>query len=59
MYLILAKTTKHFGADQLFPLLKYIAYDEQIIACHFSYHTLYQPLFIKHPLSLSALELRS
>ena len=46
MYLILAKMTKHFGADQLFPLLKYIAYDKQIIACHFSYHTVYQPLFI-------------
>ena len=38
--------------DQLFPLLKY---DKQIIICHFSNHTLYQPSFIYHPLSLSAL----
>jgi len=24
MYLILAKTTEHFGTNQLFPLLKYM-----------------------------------
>ena len=46
MYLILAKMTKHFGANQLFPLLKYKVYDKHIITCHFSYHTLYQPSFI-------------
>ena len=57
MYLILAKMTKHFGANQLFPLLKYKVYDKHIITCHFSYHTLYQPSFIYHPLSLSALGL--
>jgi len=34
-------------------------YDKHIITCHFSYHTLYQPLFIYHPLSLSALGLIS
>jgi hypothetical protein len=32
-------------------------YDKHIIACHFSYHTLYQPSFIYHPLSLLALGL--
>ena len=32
-------------------------HDQQIIACHFSYHTLYQPSFIYHPLSLSVLGL--
>ena len=35
MYLILAKMTKHFGTYQLFPLLKYIVYDKQIITCNF------------------------
>jgi len=38
--------TKHFGTNQLFSLLKYMIN----IACHFSYHTLYQPSFIYHPL---------
>ena len=37
-----------------FPLLKY---DKHIMTCHFSYHTLYQPSFIYHPLSLLALSL--
>ena len=32
-------------------------YDTQIITCHFSFNTLYQPSFIYHPLSLSALGL--
>ena len=41
MYLILAKMTKHFGTNQLFPLFKYMI--KHIITCHFSYHTLYQP----------------
>jgi hypothetical protein len=35
---ILAKITKHFGTNWLFPLE---VYDKHIIACHFSYHTLY------------------
>jgi len=43
--------TKHFGANQLFPLLKYKVYDKHIITCHFSYHTLYQPSFIYHTFS--------
>ena len=30
---------------------------ENIITCHFSYHTLYQPSFIYHPLSLMVLGL--
>jgi len=42
--------TKHFGTNQLFPLLE--VYDKEIITCHFSYHTLYQPLFIYHDLGL-------
>ena len=33
--------------------------DKQIITCHFSFHTLYQPSFVYHPLSLSALGLIS
>ena len=40
MYLILAKITKHFGTNQLFPLEVHV-YDKRIITCHFSYHTLY------------------
>jgi hypothetical protein len=51
MYLILVKMTKHFGTNQLFPLLKYMI--------NISYHTLYQPSLIYHPLSLSALGLIS
>jgi hypothetical protein len=34
-------------------------YDKHIITCHFLYHTLYQPSFIYHPLSLTALGLIS
>ena len=52
-YLILAKMTKHFGTNQLFPLVE--VYDRHIITCHCSYHALYQPSFIYYPLSLSAL----
>jgi hypothetical protein len=32
-------------------------YDKHIITCHFSYHALYQPSFIYHPLNLSDLGL--
>jgi hypothetical protein len=32
-------------------------YDKHVITCHFSYHTLYQPSFIYHPLSVTALGL--
>ena len=32
MYLIKPKMAKHFGANQIFP--------QQIITCHFSYHSL-------------------
>ena len=48
------KMFSHFGTNLLFPLLNCF---KHIIACHFSYHTLYQSLFIYHPLSLSALGL--
>jgi hypothetical protein len=34
-------------------------YDKHVITCHFSYHTLYQPSFIYHPLSVTALGLIS
>ena len=37
MYLILAKHYQHFGTNQLFPLLNYLI--NNIITCHFSYHT--------------------
>ena len=57
MYLILAKMTKHFGTmykSVISSVEVYIyIYDKHIITCHFSYHTLYQPSFIYHPLSLS------
>ena len=47
MYLILAKMTKHFGTNQLFPLLKYM-------------FIIYMSFFISYPLSalvhLSSLE---
>jgi hypothetical protein len=35
----------------------FFVYDKHIITCHFSYRILYQPSFIYHPLSLSALGL--
>ena len=55
MYLILAKMTKHFGTKSVISSVE--VYDKHIITCHFSYDTLYQPSFIYHPLSLSALGL--
>jgi hypothetical protein len=50
--------SKHVGTNQLFLLMKYMI-NRSYIACHFSYHTLYQPSFIYHHLSLSALRLIS
>ena len=52
MYLILAKNYYTFLYKSVISSIE--VYDKQIIACHFSYHTLYQPSFIYHPLSLSA-----
>ena len=55
MYLILAKNDSTFWYKSVISSVE--VYDKQIITCHFSYHTLYQPSFIYHPLSLSALGL--
>ena len=58
MYLILAKMTKHFGTMYKSVISSVeVYYDKHIITCHFLNHTLYQPSFIYHPLSLSALGL--
>ena len=55
MDLILAKNDSTFWYKSVISSVE--VYDKQIITCHFSYHTLYQPSFIYHPLSLSALGL--
>ena len=41
MYLILAKNDKTFWYKSV--IFSVEVYDKQIIACYFSYHTLYQP----------------
>ena len=47
--------TKNFGT-----VISFIeVYDKHIVTCHFSCHTLYQPSFIYHTSSLSALWLIS
>ena len=63
-YLILAKNDYVFNSSQKWLSIWYKlviysveVYDKHIITCHFSYQTLYQPSFIYHPLSLSALGL--
>ena len=57
MYLILAKNDKTSWYKSVISSVE--VYDKHIITCHLSYNTLYQPSFIYHPLSLSALGLIS
>ena len=57
MYLILTKNEQTFSYKSVISSVD--VYDKHIITCHFSYHTLYHPSFIYHPLSPSALGLIS
>jgi hypothetical protein len=57
VYLILAKNDQTFWYKSVISSVE--VYDKEIITCHCSYHTVYQPLFIYHPLSISALGLIS
>jgi hypothetical protein len=55
IYLILAKNDQTFWYKSVISSVE--VYDKHIITCHFSYHTLCQPSFIYHLLSLLGLRL--